>query len=71
MDSCGVAAYDRTIPRAGQPRPTCPIAKTSPYVPRAGLTPPIPEWKRFDDFRDVLPRHDAARIAAGDDNESR
>jgi predicted pyridoxine 5'-phosphate oxidase superfamily flavin-nucleotide-binding protein len=28
----------------------------SPYVPRAGWTPPVPEWKRADWARDVLPR---------------
>jgi uncharacterized protein len=32
----------------------------SPYVPREGTTPPVPKWKRFDDFRDVLPAGDPA-----------
>ena len=31
-------------------------AERSPYVPRAGTTPPVPEWKRADWARDVLPR---------------
>jgi len=33
----------------------------SPYVPREGTTPPVPKWKRFDDFADVLARDDPAR----------
>ena len=33
----------------------------TPYVPRAGYTPPVPKWKRFDEFADVLPRDDPAR----------
>jgi hypothetical protein len=33
----------------------------SPYVPRAGYTPPVPKWKRFDEFADVLARDDPAR----------
>ena len=48
--------------------PNCPryihrmtVAEASPYVPRADHTPPIPKWKRFDDFADVLPHHDPAR----------
>ena len=52
--------------------PNCPryihrmaIAEPSPYVPRAGYTPPIPKWKRFDDFADVLARDDPARGTRG------
>ena len=37
------------------------IAEPSPYVPAATYTPPIPKWKRFDDFADVLARDDPAR----------
>ena len=33
----------------------------SPYVPRAGETAPIPEWKRIQVFSDVLPANDPAR----------
>jgi len=54
--------------RAGRIFPNCPryihrmsIAEPSPYVPRAGYTPPVPKWKCFDAFRDVLPRGDSAR----------
>jgi hypothetical protein len=35
--------------------------ESSPYVPRQGSTPPVPKWKRFDDFRDVLAHDDPAR----------
>ena len=52
--------------------PNCPryihrmtVAETSPYVPRADYTPPIPKWKRFDDFADVLARDDPARRTPG------
>jgi len=48
--------------------PNCPryihrmqMLETSPYVPAAGVTPPIPAWKTFPDFNDVLPRGDPAR----------
>jgi hypothetical protein len=34
--------------------------ESSPYVPRAGGTPPIPDWKRSDLARDVLPKNDPA-----------
>jgi len=35
--------------------------ETLPYVPCAGQTPPLPAWKRFEMFRDVLPVGDPAR----------
>ena len=48
--------------------PNCPryihrmhIAESSAYVPRAEYTPPVPKWKRFEMFRDVLPPNDPAR----------
>jgi hypothetical protein len=50
--------------------PNCPryihrmqCVEPSPYVPHEGVTPPIPRWKCFDDFRDVLPDGDPARDA--------
>jgi hypothetical protein len=58
--------------RAARIFPNCPryihrmaIGETSPYVPRADHVPPVPKWKRFDDFADVLPRDDPARGGAG------
>ena len=54
--------------RAARIFPNCPryvhrmqIAEASPYVPRAGYTPPVPKWKRFEMFSDVLPPDDPAR----------
>ena len=54
--------------RAERIFPNCPrylhrmtFSETSPYVPRDGYTPPVPKWKRFDMFRDVLARDDPAR----------
>jgi predicted pyridoxine 5'-phosphate oxidase superfamily flavin-nucleotide-binding protein len=54
--------------RAARIFPNCPryihrmrLIEESPYIPRAGITPPVPAWKRFDAFRDVLPHDDPAR----------
>ena len=51
--------------RAERIFPNCPryihrmsVAEHSTYVPRAGYTPPVPKWKSFDMFRDVLPGND-------------
>ena len=48
--------------------PNCPryIHKLQPversaFVPRAGCTTPVPDWKRSDLARDVLPANDPAR----------
>jgi len=47
--------------------PNCPryvhkmsIVEQSAYAPCEGHTPPIPKWKRFAEFRDVLPPGDPA-----------
>ena len=34
----------------------------SPYVPRAGYQPPVPAWKKFDAFKDVLPGSDQSHF---------
>ena len=54
--------------RATRIVPNCPryihrmtLVEASPYVPREGYTPPVPKWKRFEAFCDVLPRDDPAR----------
>ena len=54
--------------RATRIFPNCPryihrmnVVEASPYVPRAGYTPPVPKWKRFEAFCDVLPQGDPAR----------
>jgi predicted pyridoxine 5'-phosphate oxidase superfamily flavin-nucleotide-binding protein len=48
--------------------PNCPryihklqAVERSAYVPRADCTPPVPDWKRSDLARDVLPANDPAR----------
>lgn len=58
--------------RATRIFPNCPryihrmnMVEASPYVPREGYTPPVPKWKRFEAFCDVLPKNDPAR--RGDD----
>jgi predicted pyridoxine 5'-phosphate oxidase superfamily flavin-nucleotide-binding protein len=58
--------------RATRIFPNCPryihrmsVVEHSPYVPRAGTTPPVPKWKRFEAFCDVLPRDDPARRGDG------
>src|SRR3954452_21456695 len=47
--------------------PNCPryihkmqIIEESAYVPCEGHTPPVPKWKQFPEFRDVLPPGDPA-----------
>lgn len=52
--------------------PACPryihkmhLVEHSAYVPQANYTPPIPEWKKFDDFRDALPERDQVDINNG------
>ena len=49
--------------------PACPryihkmhLVELSSYVPQADYTPPIPEWKKFDEFRDALPERDQVDI---------
>jgi predicted pyridoxine 5'-phosphate oxidase superfamily flavin-nucleotide-binding protein len=37
------------------------LAERSSYVPRTDVETPIPEWKRSDWARDLLPGHDPAR----------
>ena len=48
--------------------PNCPryvhrmqFVERSPYVPAEGVTPPVPAWKTFPEFKDVLPSGDPAR----------
>lgn len=48
--------------------PNCPryihrmqFVERSPYVPAEGVTPPVPAWKTFPEFNDVLPSGDPAR----------
>jgi len=36
------------------------LVERSPYVPRAGATPPVPAWKRSDLAAGALPEGDPA-----------
>jgi hypothetical protein len=54
--------------RATRIFPNCPryihkmtLVEPSPYSPREGYTPPVPKWKRFEAFCDVLPKGDPAQ----------
>jgi len=56
--------------RADRIFPNCPryihrmqLVELSAYVPKAGTSPPVPAWKRFAAFRDVLPRGDPANAS--------
>jgi len=47
--------------------PACPryihkmqLVELSTYVPKSDYTPPVPEWKKFDEFHDALPERDRA-----------
>ena len=53
--------------------PNCPryihkmqLLEQSPYSPREGVVPPVPKWKRFPEFRDVLPPGDPASLPESD-----
>jgi uncharacterized protein len=52
---------ERIFPNCPRYIPRLALSEASPYVPRAGYTPPIPKWKRFEAFADVLPLGDPAR----------
>jgi predicted pyridoxine 5'-phosphate oxidase superfamily flavin-nucleotide-binding protein len=56
--------------RAERIFPNCPryihrmqMVELSAFVPRPEATPPVPAWKRFDMFSDVLPRGDPANTS--------
>jgi uncharacterized protein len=37
------------------------LVERSAFIPRTGHTPPVPDWKRADWARDVLPAGDPAQ----------
>ena len=41
--------------------------RVSTFVPREGHEPPVPDWKRSEALRPMLPRPDQDRLARGDD----
>jgi hypothetical protein len=38
------------------------LEEHSPYAPRAGHEPPVPDWKRRPEYRDALPERDRAAL---------
>ena len=54
-------AVDQVFPNC--PRYVHPMQRTSlsDFAPRPGHVPPVPAWKRFETFRDVLAAGDPAR----------
>ena len=59
--------------RAERIFPNCPRyihrmqrVELSPYAPCEGKVPPVPNWKRYPQFREVLPAGDPAREERGD-----
>jgi uncharacterized protein len=52
---------ERIFPNCPRYLPRMAMVEESPYVPREGSVPPVPRWKRFDAFRDVLARDDPGR----------
>lgn len=55
---------ERIFPNCPRYIPRMALVEPSDYVPRPGHTPPVPRWKTFDAFRDVLPAGDPARPGA-------
>jgi predicted pyridoxine 5'-phosphate oxidase superfamily flavin-nucleotide-binding protein len=47
---------ERIFPNCPRYIPRMAVVEASPYVPREGCTPPVPAWKTFEMFRDVLPK---------------
>jgi predicted pyridoxine 5'-phosphate oxidase superfamily flavin-nucleotide-binding protein len=43
------------------------LREYSAYAPRAGHTPPVPDWKLRPEYRDALPARDLAALDGGDD----
>ena len=47
---------ERIFPNCPRYIPRMSTVEPSPYVPRPGYEPPVPKWKTFDAFKDVLPK---------------
>jgi uncharacterized protein len=54
---------ERIFPNCPRYIPRMALVEPSPYVPREGHTPPVPQWKNVPAFRKVLPAGDPAREA--------
>lgn len=55
-----IVTLDRIFPNCG--RYIHRDGVLSEYVPHVGYEPPVPEWKQYEGFRDVLPVADVARL---------
>lgn len=55
---------ERIFPNCPRYIPRMALVQASPYVPRAGHTPPVPAWKTVTAFREVLPAGDPVRSPA-------
>lgn len=55
---------ERIFPNCPRYIPRMALVEASPYVPRAGHSPPVPAWKTVPAFREVLPAGDPARAPA-------
>ena len=53
---------ERIFPNCPRYIPKLAMVEASLYVPSAGYTPPVPNWKRFDFLAEVLPHDDPARV---------
>jgi len=51
----------RIFPNCPRYIPKMTLVEASPYVPAPGCVPPVPKWKTFPQFNDVLPAGDPAR----------
>jgi uncharacterized protein len=38
------------------------LVEHSAYAPGPDVTPPVPEWKRYDTLRDALPERDRVEV---------
>lgn len=52
---------ERIFPNCPRYIPRMQVLEASPYVPRAGVEPPVPAWKKREVFNEVLPDADPAR----------
>jgi predicted pyridoxine 5'-phosphate oxidase superfamily flavin-nucleotide-binding protein len=52
---------ERIFPNCPRYIPRMQVLEASPYVPRAGVEPPVPAWKKREVFNEVLPAADPAR----------
>lgn len=54
----------RVYPNCPRYIPRYQLVERSPFIPRSGSTPPVPDWKRADWARGVLPARDPARSSS-------